>query len=310
MINRSRLQTAGLLTFLVLAWGISWPIYKIALAYTPPLLFSGMRTLFGGLLLAVFLWPRRSQIRWKSRWPIYVVSSLFNVILYYGLQTYGLRLVPSGLFSVLVYLQPVLVGLLAWLWLEEPMSLLKVAGLVLGFLGVTAVSLEGLHGPVAGLGIALALITGAGWAIGTVYVKKTSGRVDSMWLVALQFLIGGAVLTAAGSVTERWSSITWNLPYEAGLVFGIVIGISASWAVYFHLVNSGDASKVASFTFLVPLIAVGSGTLFLHERFTLNLILGLVLIVASIGLVNRKGKPAAGSKQRTVAAGESGGAGC
>ncbi len=70
--------------------------------------------------------------------------------------------------------------------------------------------------------------------------------------------------------------------------FGIVVGISASWAVYFKLVNSGDASKVASYTFLVPLIAVFTGTLFLKEPFTINLVIGLFLIGFSIYLVNQK----------------------
>lgn len=290
MRSLSRPQTIGLLAFLVAVWGVSWPIYKIALAYTPPLLFAGMRTLLGGLLLACLLFPKRSSVNWKENRSIYMISAVFNVILFYGMQTVGLMYMPSGLFSVIVYLQPVLVGLLAWLWLGERMTVSKVAGLLIGFLGVAAVSSGGFTGNIAALGIVFAIVTAVSWATGTVYVKKVSSRVDSMWLVAFQCIIGGVVLTAAGSVTEEWSSIVWNAPYLSGLVFGIVLGISASWIVYFTLVNSGDASKVASYTFLVPLVAVFSGTLFLGEPFTVNLLIGLVLIGISIFLVNRKPK--------------------
>lgn len=88
----------------------------------------------------------------------------------------------------------------------------------------------------------------------------------------------GVALSTVGSITEKWSDIVWNEHYLIGLVFGIVLGISASWVVYFKLVNSGDASKVASYTFLVPLISVLSRTLFLNESFTINLLVGLVLI--------------------------------
>jgi drug/metabolite transporter (DMT)-like permease len=291
MRELSRPKTIGLVTFLVIIWGISWPIYKIALAYTPPLLFAGMRTLLGGFLLAALCVPRWKQIRWKENWPIYVLSSVFNVILFYGLQTVGLLYMPSGLFSVIVYLQPVLVGIFAWLWLGETMTALKIIGLILGFLGVSAVSAGGLSGHIAILGIVMALVTSLAWSIGTVYVKKVSHRVDSIWLVAFQCMIGGMVLTAIGSSAEQWSDITWNIPYLIGLIFGIIFGISASWVVYFTLVNSGDASKVASYTFLVPLIAVLSGTLFLHEPFSVYLFIGLVLIAVSIYLVNRKSKP-------------------
>jgi drug/metabolite transporter (DMT)-like permease len=290
MRELSRAKTLGLITFLVIVWGVSWPIYKIALDYTPPLLFAGMRTFFGGLLLVVLYISKWKQIRWKENWPIYLISSVFNVIIFYGLQTIGLMQMPSGLFSVIVYLQPVLVGIFAWLWLGEPMNALKLFGLILGFLGVGAVSTGGLSGHIAMLGVVFALLTALGWGVGTVYVKKVSHRADSIWLVAFQCIIGGLVLSAAGSVTEGWSSIVWNAPYLFGLIFGTFLGISASWVVYFTLVNSGDASKVASYTFLVPLISVLCGTLFLHEPFSVFLLLGLVLIAVSIYLVNRKPK--------------------
>lgn len=295
----SRTKTAVYISFLVIVWGISWPIYKIALQYTPPLLFAGMRTLFGGLLLALFLFGKRDQIRWKQNWPVYLISSLFNVFLFYGLQTVGLIYMPAGLFSVIVYLQPVLVGIFAWLWLGEPMTALKIGGLVVGFLGVATVSAGGFSGHVAVLGVILALLTAVGWAVGTVYVKKVGGRVHSIWLVAFQCMIGGLALTAAGSYTEDWSSIVWNVPYAVGLIFGIIIGISASWVVYFALVRSGDASRVASYTFLVPLISVFSGTLFLKEPFTAYLVIGLVLIGISIYFVNRKPGLRAHSSQGT-----------
>ncbi|MDB4866435.1 MAG: yvbV [Cohnella sp.] len=296
----SRSKTIVLITFLVLVWGISWPIYKIALDYTPPLLFAALRTFIGGLLLVVLYIKKRNLIRWKDNWPIYVISAIFNVALFYGLQTVGLMYVPSGLFSVIVYLQPVLVGIMAWIWLGESMTAAKIVGLIIGVLGVAAVSAGGLSGHVAAIGIVMAVVTAISWAIGTVYVKKVSAKVDSIWLVAFQCIIGGLVLTGAGSATESWSAIVWNGPLWTGLIFGIVLGISASWMVYFTLINAGDASKVASYTFLVPLISVISGTLFLHEPFTMDLILGLVLIAVSIYLVNRKSK--SGAQQANMSA--------
>jgi drug/metabolite transporter (DMT)-like permease len=288
MKELTRTRMASLITFLVIVWGIAWPIYKMAIPYTPPLLFAGMRTCLGGLLLLILFYSKRKQIRWKANWSIYLISSVFNVMLLYGVQTIGLMYMPSGLFSVIVYLQPVLVGILAWLWLGESMTALKVIGLIIGFLGVGTVSAAGFSGHIAILGIILALLTAIGWAIGTVYIKKVSHRVDSIWLVAFQCMLGGIILTAVGSISEGWSNIVWNTPYLIGLIYGITLGIAAPWVVYFVLVNSGDASKVASYTFLVPLISVLCGTLFLHEPFTVYLLIGLLLIAVSIYLVNRK----------------------
>ncbi|MDQ0046666.1 DMT family transporter [Paenibacillus polymyxa] len=279
-----------MIALLVVLWGISWPIYKVALEFTPPLLFAGLRTLLGGLLLGVILVPRWNRIRWKENWRVYAISGIFNVVLFYGLQTVGLMYVPSGLFSVLVYLQPVLVGIFAWMWLGEAMSRLKVLGLVIGFLGVAAVSVGGFSGHVAVAGVILAIITAVSWALGTVYVKKVNQRVDSLWLVAFQCTLGGIVLTGAGTVTESWSDIVWNVPYVSGLIFGTVLGISLSWLLYFTLVNSGDASKVASYTFLVPVISVFVSSLVLGEAITAFLLIGLILIGLSIYLVNRRAR--------------------
>lgn len=292
MIRRAQIKTVGLIAALVLIWGLSWPVYKIALAYTPPVLFAGMRTFLGGLALGFVALPRWRNIRFRANARIYFVSAFFNVFLFFGLQTIGLTYLPGGLFSVIVYFQPVLVGVLAWLWLGESMSIPKIAGLILGFLGVAAVSVDGLTGKVSALGAILALFTAISWAFGTVYLKKEGQTADPLWLIAFQSTIGGAFLSGIGFTVESWSEIVWNVPYLSGLLFGSILGVPTAWVVYFTLVRSGEASKVTASTFLVPVISVVSGTLILHEPFHALLLLGLALIVLSIWLVNRRAVPA------------------
>lgn len=291
MKTLSAAQRAGLIVALVLIWGVSWSIYKVALDYTPPLLFAGMRTLLGGLLLMLLLLPKRGRIRWKENRKVYLISALLNVVLFYGLQTIGLLYMPSGLFTVLVYLQPVLVGLFASLWLDERMTPLKASGLLLGFLGVVSVSVGGFSGHIAVIGVVLAIATAISWAFGTVYIKKAGASVDALWLVAFQCTLGGIVLTLSGSISESWSDIVWNGAYLTGLLFGVFLGIALSWIIYITLTQAGEASQVASYTFLVPLLSVLIGTLALHEPFSRFLLLGLVLIGGGIYLVNRKARP-------------------
>lgn len=287
MSQHSRIQTIGLISALVLIWGISWPIYKIALLYTPPVLFAGLRTFLGGLALMLVALPRWRNIRLKQNLKLYLVSSLLNVFFFFGLQTVGLTYMPGGLFSALVYFQPVLVGLMAWLWLGESMSVLKSIGLLLGFAGVAVISADGLAGSFSILGVVLALLTAVSWAFGAIFLKKEGGEADPLWLVAIQSMIGGLLLTGAGTMMESWTDIVWNVPYLSGLLFGTILGIPTAWVIYFTLVRSGETSRVAASTFLVPLIAVMTSTLFLHEPFHLLLLLGLIMIACSIYLVNR-----------------------
>ncbi|MGA9175194.1 MAG: DMT family transporter [Thermoactinomyces sp.] len=289
-MGREQIRTIVFISFLVIVWGLCWPIYKMTLQYTPPVLFAGMRTLLGGIGLSILALPRYRQIYFRAYWKVYLCSALFNAVLFYGIQTIGLMYLPSGLFSVIVYLQPVLVGFLAWYWLGESLNLFKVIGLILGVIGVAIVSWDGMTGQLSAIGIILALITSVSWAVGTVYMKKEGKNVDALWLIALQCVIGGAIMTGVGLIVENKAQIVWNLPYISGLLFGAFLGIGAAWVVYFELVRSGEASRVTSYTFFVPLLSVLFGAIFLDEPLSFHLLLGLVFIILSIYLVNRKQK--------------------
>lgn len=282
----SRARTIMLLSFLVIVWGINWPLSKMALTYTPPILFAGIRTILGGFILLIFALPKYKQLRFRETWHLYFISALLNIIIYYGLQTIGLGYMPAGLFSAIVFIEPVLLGIFSWLWLGEDMYGLKIIGLILGFTGVAIISSGGFFGNLSVVGIVLALCSALGWALGTVFVKKTSNRVDPIWMVTTQLLMGGIFLLIMGSSMESWSKIEWNIPFISNLLFISIFVIAFGWLVFFILVGSGEASKVGSFTFLIPVISIISSSYILHESITLKLIIGLIFVVFSICFVN------------------------
>src|SRR5699024_10655463 len=160
-----------------------------------------------------FIIPTWKKIRLRENWAKYCVSACLNTILFFGLQTVGLVFMPGGLFSVLVYLQPVLIAVFAWVWLGEHMSKLKVIGLVVGFVGILTISASSLSGEISGIGIGLALLTATSWALGTVYVKKVSHTVNSLWMISLQLVLGGVFLTCLGLLVENTSTIVWSSTY-------------------------------------------------------------------------------------------------
>ncbi|WP_409299964.1 DMT family transporter [Peribacillus sp. SCS-155] len=291
MKQLSKTHTALLLAFLVIVWGVNWPLSKMALSYTPPILFAGIRTCLGGVILLIFALPRFKTLRIKENWHYYLVSAVLNIILFYGLQTVGLGYAPAGLFSAIVFIEPVLLGIFCWIWLGESMYRFKIIGLVLGFAGVLIISSSGLTGDISILGIFLAIGSAIAWGLGTVYVKKTGDRVDSIWMVTAQLIIGGLFLISIGFSVESWSDIHWEAPFVTNLLFISTFVIAFGWLAFFTLVGSGEASKVGSYTFLIPLIAIFCSTLLLKESITLNLVVGLICIVISILFVNLRVKP-------------------
>ena len=276
---------------LVLFWGSAFAVVKVGLGYSPPLLFAGLRTLIGGLamVLAAFLWGGSPNLR--RDWPVFLLLALFNVVLFIGFQTYAIVYLPSGSAAVLVYLQPILVGLLAWPILGETLTVAKITGLLLGFSGIVAVSagsLSGAAGALSPLGVTLGAVSALCWALGTVFFKKYEARVSTLWAVAVPFVAGGAVLTAFGLSVEEWGEITWNTPFVASILYSGLVGISLAWVIWFALVRAGEASQVASYIFVVPLTAVLIGVLFLDEPLGYTLLIGAAFVVSGIYLVNRE----------------------
>ena len=276
---------------LVLFWGSAFAVVKVGLGYSPPLLFAGLRSLTGGLamVLAAVIWGGNPKLR--RDWPVFLLLTLFNVALFIGLQTYAIVYLPSGSAAVLVYLQPILVGLLAWPILGESLTAAQVVGLLLGFSGIVAVSagsFSGSVGALSPLGVTLGAISALCWALGTVFFKKYEARVSTLWAVALPFVAGGVMLTAVGLFVEDWGSITWNGTFVSSMLYSGVIGISLAWVIWFALVRAGEASRVASYIFFVPLTAVLIGVLFLDEPLGYTLLVGAAFVVSGIYLVNRQ----------------------
>lgn len=274
---------------LVVVWGSSFPVIKVGLDHTPPLLFAGLRTLLGGAFVAVAaaLWEGRPSPG-RDVLGVVAIAAALNVVLFIGFQTLAVMYLPSGSAAVLIYLQPILVGFLAWAFLEEELTVRKTLGLLLGFAGVVAVSSGSLSGKLPFVGVVMGVLSALSWALGTVYFKRERGRDSMLWFVAAMFLAGGAVLTLLGLAAEPWSGISWNAEFVASLVYVALAGVGVAWILWLALVSAGEASRVSAYIFFVPLVSVALGAAFLGEELTYSLVLGAVLVVAGIYLVNRR----------------------
>ena len=275
---------------LVLFWGSVFTTIKIALGYSPPVLFAGARMLLCGVVmsLAAFMWGGGANLR--RDWSIYLLLTVFNVVGFMGLQILTIQYMPSGSAAVVIYLQPILVGLLAFLILGEPLSAAKIVGLLLGFSGIVAVSagsiFEGsLQTP---LGVAFGVGSAVSWALGTVYFKKYGDRLSTLWSVAVPFVIGGIFLSGLGLMLEPLSAISWTGTFLASLLYTALVGTALAWALWLGLVRVGEASRVAAYVFFVPLVSILSGALFLKETLSPSLLVGAALVVSGIYLVNRR----------------------
>lgn len=288
MVTTRRSETQiGAVVLLVLAWGSTFAAVKIGLDSAPPILFGGIRSVLGGAVMVVLAFGRSGRPALRHTWPAYAVLTLLNVVMFFSLQTLAILELPSGLAAVLIYLQPVLVGVLAAPLLGEALTSLKLVGLLLGFAGIVVVSAGAFRGNASLLGVGYAVVGALVWALGTIAFKRYAERVDVWWAVAIPFLVGGVVMTLGGAATEG-TAISWSGEFVAAFAYAALVGTALSWSLWFGLVGAGDAGRVASYIFFVPLISLAIGGVLLHETLGPSLLAGAALVILGVYLVNRR----------------------
>ncbi len=131
------------------------------------------------------------------------------------------------------------------------------------------------------------MVSAVSWALGTVYFKRYGERLSALWAVAAPFTLGGVFLTGLGLGLESFSEISWNQTFVASWLYTVLAGTALAWMLWLGLVRAGEASRVSSYVFFVPLVSVLLGVLFLGEPLGPSLLVGAALVVCGIYLVNR-----------------------
>ena len=283
-----------LLVFLCFLWGLNQVAAKAAMLEVPPLWQAALRSLGGSVL--VWLWARARGI------PIFtrdgtlrgglIAGALFAVeflCIFIGLQfTTASRMV------VFIYIAPFVVALgMPFISHSERLSPQQTAGLLLAFAGVAWAFAEGFTTPAAGphqlQGDALGVLAGVLWGATTLTIRNSKlSRASAEKTLLYQLAISGVLLTAAAAAAGAplpgsLSSLAW-----AAMFFQVVIVTFFSYLVWFWLIRSYPATRLASFTLLTPVFGLLMGALLLNEPITTRLVLALLAVAAGIVLVNRR----------------------
>lgn len=281
----SKIPTWILSVFIILLWGLTFPALKLQLHYMPALVLAAWRVLSSGVV--VCLWalalkrPRPSRRLWMQA----AVSALLNVVMLYGGQISASVYLAPGEVAGLLYLQPVLVAAFARLWLGEALSVAKLLGVAAGLAGVGLIAFSA-GGRTSVLGTVLAISAAVGWALGTVYVKAHPSD-SPLWFVGLQFLMGGSAFTVV-SLLVPTPTVHWTLLAASDLLFIVLGGTAGAWILWLLLLSRGQASRVSTFLFGVPVVASLVGILAFGEPLSARFIAGFAAVAVGIWLVSAR----------------------
>lgn len=197
---------------------------------------------------------------------------------------------PAGVAAIIVGIQPLLTGLFSWKFMNETLKPIQWFGLVLGLVGVFAVvSSTQLQGDIqltlpAVLSSVVALIA---ISIGTLYQKRFGAGVDLLTGSFWQYL-STAILMAILAWSFETREVVWDTQLIlalAWLVFGLSVG---AVSLLMYMIREGEASKVAAYFYLVPLVACVEAWLLFDEDLPPVAIGAIFLTVLGVYLVLKK----------------------
>jgi drug/metabolite transporter (DMT)-like permease len=286
--------------FLCAIWGSTWLAIKIGLEYFPPLRFAGWRIALACLVLVPFAFRRRNTRPNGKELRYMVLAGFLQIGLFYALTFTALQWIESGLSALLFATFPICAGVFAhYLLPNEPLTARTLAAAGLGLVGVALIEgraiVRALQADVGALvrggGLVFAAAVVAAWA--SVLVKKHLGRVDPIFNVWAETLVGAAFLLPLAALVERGRPSQWTPAAVGSLVYLAVLGTSVTFVGLFWLIKRVPISVVSTIPLVDTVIAVVLGALVLHERLPARSLAGGALILAGVFLATRGGRPEA-----------------
>ncbi|WP_341709410.1 DMT family transporter [Limnobacter sp.] len=283
------LRNASLAFPFVLIWTSAFPAAKIGLIDSPPLLFLTLRFLVAGaLMLAWAHW--RGTLRKLTLQELCVLSALglLNHALYLGLSWTGMGSLSSGLSTILISANPIVVAVLSSFLLREPLTRQKVLGLALGFLGVAFIVRNRIGSSTDTLeGFLLVLAALLTLAFGTVLYKKWPVRTDIVTGTGFQIILSGLLLLPVALLMEDWSAMDWTPSFAGAFAWLVLVVSIAGYQLWFNLLERGSASAASVWFFLTPPLGLLAGAWLLDEPLNWFDFIGIVPVVLGIVLVTR-----------------------
>ena len=279
-------QARVMLVALCLLWGVTWPAMKIALTEIPPLSMRTLTAAAGAVTLLVVCLAMRTRLRVPAHaWGHVVAIAILNIGAFSLLTAYAQIAAATSRVTILIYTMPIWAVLLAWIVLGERPNQRQLLAVVLCALGLVI-----LIAPVAAkgvpLGLLLAVLGGASWGAGTVYVKWARLDIDPLALAFWQLVV--TLLLIAGCLAMFDGRLDLDRAHAPALLaaaFAGIVGSGIAYALWFAIVRRLSAATASLGALGIPVVGVLATVLMVGERPTVTDLVGFGLILAASACV-------------------------
>ena len=266
-MHKVPIKVLALLAALTLVWGTNWPMFAIALRELPVLTFrTGVLSTALVMLWLIMRLRGESFAVPKGRWPALILASLMNITVWNIATSLAVLYIPSGHASVLAYTMPLWVALLAFVVFRQPLTGRLLLAIAIGAVAVAALMVPNFRSYAsAPQGLFWGLVAGLCWAVGTFVVKRTSWPGMGLSLTFWQVAAAWPPIALGMAVLDDWPP---HLPSTAAILATLYTGaipMALGTAAWFTLVKLLPTQVAALSSIAIPIVAVVSGVVLLHE---------------------------------------------
>lgn len=279
------------IALLALIWGWSFLLIKVGVGgFTPTAVASG-RIMLGAIVMLGVVHARGLRMpRSLTIWRHFLVMGALASFLPFSLLAFGEERITSALTSVLNAATPLFAAMAAALFLGERLKPTQTLGLAVGLAGV------GVASGVGGADVGGSTLLGAGAAVGAaacygytfVYARRNLLGLPPLVAAAGQLACGAIVSAPPAVITSMQSRFEPEPHRLAALAILGVVGTGLAYVLYYGAIAEVGPTKASVVTYLVPVVAVTVGVVFLDEPFRLRILAGGALTVLGILLLHER----------------------
>lgn len=280
-------------------WGTTYLAIRVAVETIPPFTMAGTRFVIAGVLVLVFLRLRGVPLPSKIQWRSAVVVGAFLLVGGNGLVTYSEQDIPSGFAAIIVATVPIWMMLFEWLLFRGTRPKAQViAGIVIGFVGIFL-----LIGPSHIVGstsfritsLLILMLAPVLWSFGSLVSPKVKLPENIFMSTSTQMVAGGILLLLLGVATGEVSDLDvagFSTRSLGAMLYLTLFGSIVAFTAYLWLLKNVESSKVSTYTYVNPAIAVFLGWLLLNEEVTIVTVVAILAIILSVMLITLRKRTA------------------
>ena len=273
-------------------WGSTFLAIRVGVREVPPLILAAMRFLVAGLVLYAWMMARGERSPSGRQW---MSASLLGIVIFvfdYGLVFWAEQRVPSGVAAVMLATIPVFMALSEIFFLQtQKLTVRLVLALLVGTGGVAVLMSHSLNlggVPIDKMGAAALMFASMSWSVASALTRKVSLPPSKVMSSGAQMLAGGVFLTLSAAALGEFRNFHPGMVSRGAwlaLLYLIVAGSIIGFTAYVWLIHHESPTKVGTYAYVNPIVAVLVGYFLGGEALSLRTILGTLFVLISVVVI-------------------------